>query len=86
MSASKYKFPRKESTESDWVGWTCFWTRFTHLGLYMIDPLGQWTTPLHLIWSWLYTVAEEVLQHMTEDKVDYFHKTNGHRRTHGEQC
>ena len=26
-----------------------------------------------------------MLQHVTEDGVDYFHKTGGHRRTYGEQ-
>ena len=86
LSVSKYNFPREEPTASDWVDWTCFWTRFTHLGLYLVDPLGRWTAPTHRSWSWFYDAAEEVLQHVTEDGVDYHHKTSGRRRTRGEQC
>jgi hypothetical protein len=85
QSASKYKFPRQEPMALDWVEWTCFWTRFTHSGLYLIDPLEQCTALTHRNWTWFYDVAEEVLQHTTDDGVDYYHKTSGRRRTRCEQ-
>ena len=40
-TALKYTFLHEEIMASGWVWWTCFWTRFTHTGLYLMDPLGR---------------------------------------------
>ena len=82
---SKYTFPREEPTASDWLELTCFWTRFTHPGLYLMEPLGRWVAPTHRNWLWFYDAAEEILQHVTKYGVDYYHRTSGSRRTRGEK-
>ena len=62
---SDYDFAREEPTAADWTNWIIFWTRFTHPGLFLIDPLGNWVAPTHRIWTWFYDVRHGIVEHQT---------------------
>ena len=62
---SDYDFAREEPTAADWTNWIIFWTRFTHPGLFLIDPLGNWVAPTHRIWTWFYDVEHGIVEHQT---------------------
>ena len=80
-----YQFPREEPTDNDWTEWVMFWTRFTHHGLCLHTPMGKWVAPSHRRWKWYYDVANDVVEHLTDDGVDYYHKADTRRRTRSEQ-
>ena len=44
---SKYKFPREESTKTDWTQWTKFWMNYTATGKRILIELGKWIHPTH---------------------------------------
>jgi hypothetical protein len=59
---SKYKFPRKEPTKSDWTRWSNFWTSPTTAGQQLLEELGNWKNPSHRTWRWYYNKDTEELQ------------------------
>ena len=85
LDNSDYEFAREEPTHSDWTAWIVFWTRFTHPGLYLIDPVGEWTAPTHRKWTWFYDTQEGIVEHLTNGGTEYYHLLQSRTHTRGEQ-
>ena len=85
LNNSNYDFAIEEPTAADWTKWIILWTRFTHPGLFLIDPLGNWTAPTHRIWTWLYDVEHKIVEHQTNEGIEYYHLLQSRTRTRGEQ-
>ena len=85
LNNSDYDFAREEPTAADWRNWIVFWTRFTHPGLFLMDPLGKWTEPTHRKWTWYYDVEHGIVEHKNGNVVEYYHLLQGRTRTRGEQ-
>jgi hypothetical protein len=85
INNSIYQFPREMPTDNDWTEWVMFWTRFTHHGLCLHTPMGRWVAPTHRRWRWYYDVANDVVEHLTDYGVDFYHKADSRSRTRSEQ-
>ena len=53
-SVSKFVFPNKQPSCSDWRLWLEFWMAFLGPGWGLYIPLGAWENPTHRRWEWFY--------------------------------
>ena len=57
----------------------------SHIGFFLINPLGKWLAPTHRRWTWFYDVENEVIDHVTSEGVEYYHLSASRTRTRGER-
>ena len=81
---STFTFGIEPHSPKDWAVWAEFWGRFTLLGAYLCQPLGNWLHPTHHLWIWFHDQLNNILEHVTEDGVDYYIPCAQHR-TRSEQ-
>jgi hypothetical protein len=77
--SSKFKFPRKWPTQSNWNSWFNFLHKFTTTEDKLKVPLGNWIRLTHHIWKWHYRVDDNVLQRVKGNTIFYY-------KTHSRFC
>ena len=84
VERSTFTFGIEQPSVRDWAFWARFWEQFTLPGAYLTRPLGKWLHPTHHQWKWFHDQANNILECVTDDGVDYYIPCASHR-TRSEQ-